>query len=360
MFNVFFALVATFTFAILTLKTSKAITTTSEGEKPQYGGLISIIIPARNEAKRIEKLLKSLTQNDAGNVEIIVVNDMSDDDTETIAKNYGKVINISEIKDNFRGKTNACEVGFQNSNGEVLVFIDADTFVTKNFLPFLRSHFAEKNDVLTIQPKHRTKKIFEQLSMFFHVSSITSTGVMSLARFGFGLYGPCIAMKKDSYVKTEGFANEKVRSSIIEDVALSKVCKDQDISVERYLGEGLIEYRMYNSLQDLFRGWKRNIAAGFSESPKLPAIILVLFYGSLISNTISVISSANIVTYVIFVVQILLLLNAALKLGNYLLGVILFPIVLLFFFGVFFVSVITRIFNLDSSWAGRKLKATSK
>lgn len=357
MFNIDFTLIAIILFGILTLKPGKTKTAATDLTLGQFDGLISIVIPARNEESRIGTLLESLAQCGDQNFETIVVDDMSDDKTAEIVSKYeANLIKVDELNSGFKGKTNACEIGFQHSLGKVIVFLDADTFVHPNFIAKIRELFSHPlNQVVTIQPKSKCVKIFEQLSLFFHISSITATGVNSLYPFGFGLYGPCIAMRRESYVLTHGFANEKVRNSIIEDVSLGEVFKKEKISVARFSGSDIIQYRMYEKFSTLYLGWKRNIAAGFTKAPMLPSLILIAFYGSLISTTVQTIACPSISNLSILAIHLLLLLQIGLKLGNYILGIILYPITLTFFMLVFFISLITRIFRLKTTWSGRKL-----
>lgn len=361
MFNIGFALISMILFGVLTLKPAKTKRAATDLTLGKFDGLISVIIPARNEESRINELLDSLSKNVDQNFETILVDDMSTDKTVEIASKYKvNVIKIEELKGDFRGKTNACETGFQTSLGKVIVFLDADTFVHPNFISKIRELFSHPlNHVVTIQPKSKCIKLFEQLSLFFHISSITATGVNSLFPFGFGLYGPCIAIRRDDYIKTHGFANEKVRNSIVEDVAFGEVLKKENIPVSRYLGNELIQYRMYENFKTLYLGWKRNIAAGFTKAPVLPSIILIMFYGSFISLSFQN-YHPSLFTIAIWLIDFALLLYTGLKLGNYHIGVILFPISLSFFIVVFFISLISRIFRLKTTWSGRKLQIDVK
>lgn len=82
---------------------------------------ITVIIPAHNEEKSIGKVIELVKKND--NVkEIIVVNNLSTDDTEKNAIEAGaKVINC-----NLQGKGYAMEEGIKKAENEILVFIDGD------------------------------------------------------------------------------------------------------------------------------------------------------------------------------------------------------------------------------------------
>jgi glycosyltransferase involved in cell wall biosynthesis len=82
---------------------------------------VSIIIPARNEAQNIRKLLSEISIE---NHEIIVIDGNSNDDTYSNAKNHPS--NPIVLKQKSRGKGSALSLGFQASSGDVVIAIDAD------------------------------------------------------------------------------------------------------------------------------------------------------------------------------------------------------------------------------------------
>ena len=91
---------------------------------------ISIIIPTLNEEKYIERCLKSLKNQSFRNFEIIVSDSYSTDDTVKIAKKYGAKVVLTKKTGPAAGRNE----GARKAKGSILVFLDADTFVTKKFL----------------------------------------------------------------------------------------------------------------------------------------------------------------------------------------------------------------------------------
>src|SRR5947207_1091419 len=83
---------------------------------------LSVIIIAKNEGKRIEKCIKSVSFVD----EVIVINDESTDNTVIIAKK-NKAIIINNKKKNFSEQRN---VGLEKAKGEWILYLDADEIVT--------------------------------------------------------------------------------------------------------------------------------------------------------------------------------------------------------------------------------------
>jgi glycosyltransferase involved in cell wall biosynthesis len=89
---------------------------------------VSIIIPSYNSGKFLNKAIESVVSQSYRNLEIIIVNDGSIDDTEKIAKNWqekDKRIRYIRHHKN-RGLGAARNTGIKNSQGEYIAFLDAD------------------------------------------------------------------------------------------------------------------------------------------------------------------------------------------------------------------------------------------
>ncbi len=322
---------------------------------------LSLVIPARNEEKNLPKLCKSIQNQSMKPYEVIVVDDASEDGTAEIAEGYGyRVIEAQFPALDIKPKVNAMHRGFMHSSGDVVVFLDADVELKKDFIEKLTTVFSNKSvDCLTLQPFHRCRNLVDLLSMFFHLVSLIGSGLFSVLRFRVGLFGPCVAITRKAYLQSEGFNNKDVRNSVVEDVALEKVLTSQGYTIFRLMGSAIIEYRMYNNLKDFFLGWKKNISIGANSAPIWVIGLLVLYLGFLISAPISLILGAGSFTLPIFIVYsaaLLLLLNIARYVGDYSLGVLIYPLLLAVFFIVFAASLLSKIFRRKVSWKGRSLK----
>lgn len=94
--------------------------------------LVSVIIPAYNASKTIEKTLQSVFDQDYANIEIIVVDDGSTDDTKTILKKYED--KITYIHQQNAGVSAARNKGYQQAKGEFIQYLDADDLLAKGKL----------------------------------------------------------------------------------------------------------------------------------------------------------------------------------------------------------------------------------
>ena len=102
--------------------------------------LVSIIIPTYNGAKRITKTLESLIYQDYDNIEIIVVDDVSTDNTVEICRelltNSGRQFQIIKRTENGRQSASR-NTGLKAANGKYVIFFDHDDLCEKNFVSSL-------------------------------------------------------------------------------------------------------------------------------------------------------------------------------------------------------------------------------
>jgi chlorobactene glucosyltransferase len=103
-------------------------------EPPEDAPLISVCVPARNEARNIRRCVDALLAQDYPNFEVIVLDDRSTDDTGKIldelshADNRLTIINGGELPLGWAGKPHALMQASAVARGEWLCFVDADTF----------------------------------------------------------------------------------------------------------------------------------------------------------------------------------------------------------------------------------------
>ena len=95
--------------------------------------LLSIIIPVYNAEEQIVKCIESIQQQTYRDLEIIIIDDGSTDDTYRICFNLKRTYrNIKLFRQNNQGPGQARKKGFQHAHGEFVTFIDADDYVDKN------------------------------------------------------------------------------------------------------------------------------------------------------------------------------------------------------------------------------------
>lgn len=107
---------------------------------------VSIIIPAYNAEKTLERCIDSIINQSYKNIEIIIINDGSVDNTFSIIKKYSELDNrIIAINQYNRGVSYSRNYGIRISSGDYISFVDADDWIEKSFIERLVSTIKEKN-----------------------------------------------------------------------------------------------------------------------------------------------------------------------------------------------------------------------
>src|SRR5512139_1878813 len=226
----------------------------------------SVIIPARNEEHNLPTLLRSLAAQPLKLHQILVVDDGSTDHTAELARQLGaKVIPSQPVPEGWRGKTWACHQGAQVATGELLLFVDADTWFEPEGLAHALS--AYNSGAFSIGPYHAVQKPYEDLSLFFNLNMILGTVPN-------GLFGQMLLVDRGSYRRIRG--HETVRGRILENFWLASQFRAAGIPVRSVAGRRVLSFRMYpNGLGELIQGWTKGLASGAGRTPRGTRLLIV-------------------------------------------------------------------------------------
>jgi cellulose synthase/poly-beta-1,6-N-acetylglucosamine synthase-like glycosyltransferase len=261
--------------------------TIRSNQKPK----VSIILPARNEEKFIEKCLDSLLKQDYENYEIIAIDDRSEDKTGQIIYNFAKkdsrVVHVSAQPkpEDWMGKNWACFEGFKKSTGELLLFTDADTKHSKNIISLSVSHLLSENlDALTAMPKMLcldfwTKVTLPMLSTFLH-TRFSALRVNDPSKKTGYFFGSFFIIKRGIYESVG--THEGVKGELVEDGALGKKVKESGFKMKMVRGEHLVEAVWARDLPTLWHALKRLVIPLYLQNKKIAvgiffAVLFLLF-----------------------------------------------------------------------------------
>ncbi len=144
---------------------------------------VSVLVPAHNEGKVIEKTAKSLLAFDypKDKYEIIIINDNSSDNSAEILSDISNefkdrnfiVINTDKTNGG-KGKSNALNIGFEMSKGEIIAVYDADNTPEKNALKYLVNTLVKDNSLGAVIGKFRCRnKEVNLLTKFINIETLT-------------------------------------------------------------------------------------------------------------------------------------------------------------------------------------------
>lgn len=245
---------------------------------------ISVIVPARNEAASLPALLHSLAGQTCPPIEVIVVDDASTDATAEIASRAGAtLLRSGGIPEGWLGKPWACAQGAAVAAGDILVFLDADTSTSTEFLERLGPLVEKTRSLVSIAPYHETQHRYELASALFNLVAFMGVGASSVRRAArvTGAFGPCMAMRRQDYIAIGG--HRSVRGEVLEDMALARVCGRHDIPVLNVAGAADLRYRMYpGGLSQLVEGWSKNFAGGAGRTPLLRLLAIVAWVSGMV------------------------------------------------------------------------------
>lgn len=157
---------------------------------------LSIIICARNEAHNLKANLASILNQDYSNYEVIVVNDASEDETETVVANfkeiYPKLVVVTICPDEARtlpGKKFALSKGIAQAKNEHILLCDADCIpATKHWAKIMSAPFHCKKEIVTGYGAYKKTKgwlntfiRWETLHTFVQYSTYTNSGLPYMA-----------------------------------------------------------------------------------------------------------------------------------------------------------------------------------
>jgi len=328
------------------------------------GRRVSVVVPARNEAGRLPRLLVALGAQTRPADEVLVVDDHSEDGTGAVADAAGvDVVAAPPLPDGWTGKTWACSYGGQRTSGDVLVFLDADTEPEPDLIGRVLEALDHRGGLLSVMPYHRMQRQYERLSAFFSVISLMGVGAASARRSApvTGAYGPCLACDRRDYDAVGG--HETIRGAVVDDVAMAQQFRRAGFPVRVVGGRGAISFRLYGGgLRDLVEGWSKNFASGAGSTPVLRFLLVfawVIGVGTAAQAPVREAvafaggwSGPGVVLWIGFVAFAVQLAVQLRPLGNYSWAAVLFPIPLAAWFVIFVRSIVLTARG-QVRWKGR-------
>lgn len=338
---------------------------------------VSVVIPARNEEQNLPKLLRSLAAQSLRPHEILVVDDGSTDRTAEVARQHGaRVIASQPLPEGWRGKTWACHQAAQAATGQLLLFLDADTWFEPEGLERALSAYASlmmmprgglavvaagrplhwsettrapQGGAFSLGPYHAVRRPYEQLSLFFNLSMTVGTAPDRL-------FGQMLLVDRQSYQRVGG--HEAVKGRTLENFHLAQLFRDAGIPTRSAVGRGILAFRMYpHGLRELIEGWTKGFASGAGRTPRGVLGLVVAWMIGLMLAPIGWLVTGDGLPWggacLLCAVQVGCFARAV---GSFhCLAALLYPVPLVFFFAVIARSAMRS--GKQVTWKGREIRA---
>ena len=181
--------------------------------------LVSVIITTFNSAEFIERSLTSVLEQTYKNIEIIIVDDNSKDNTLDILKKYEDQINVIKKEKNL-GPANSRNLGLKSCNGDLVCFLDADDYWKKKKINEQVKYAKQypdinifSNNVLSINKNKIISKRFSSEKIFknkYQTSGIVLNYIRESGRYSF--HPPSVIMIRKKVFTDHGMYNENLKS----------------------------------------------------------------------------------------------------------------------------------------------------
>ncbi len=250
---------------------------------------VSVLVPARNEARNIEACVRSLLSQDYPDFEIIVLDDHSTDGTRLALARLeaeGGVLRLRVLEgrplpEGWLGKHWACHQLYQAATGDLLLFTDADTRHQSNMLrDSVAALFAERADLVTAFPREEVVTWGERLLVpviSFGIFTFLPVRLIQKLRWA-GLsitIGQFMLFRRAAFEAVGGY--EAVRSQVVDDVCLGRLIIAHGFRWQMLDGTEHVTCRMYRGFSDAVEGFSKNVFAVFDYRifPFLSALLIV-------------------------------------------------------------------------------------
>jgi len=253
---------------------------------------LSILIPARNEEANIAACVRSLVAQHYERLEVLVLDDLSEDATATIVtqlidelpssqKGRLRLLHGTALPSGWAGKNFACHQLAQHARGDYLLFTDADTVhdpkTAATILTWMKRFSVQ---LLTGQPEYLFGSLGERLVLpalnFMNMTSLP-VALVNLSKNPALVTGngQLLCFERSAYTAIGGHV--AVKESILEDVHLARAIKTADYRMIFVDAQPLVRCRMYRSLAEVWQGYSKNFFAFYNYS------LLVVLVGLLLS-----------------------------------------------------------------------------
>ena len=247
---------------------------------------ISMIVAAKDEERNIEACVRSLAMQDYPDIEVICVDDRSDDETPQILARLAaelpnfRYLRIKQLPEGWFGKNNAMHHAVAEATGDWLCFTDADCeFLSPHVVSTaVRNARQTGADFLSILPSHKAESFWERviqpacsavMMLWFNPMAV-NRGRVAYANGAFML------MSRSCYDAFGGHAS--VKSQLNEDIAFARRARAAGQTLNVQVGRGMYTVRMYENVEQMWRGWTRIFVGSFPNAWRILLAAIVLFY----------------------------------------------------------------------------------
>ena len=277
--------------------------TNNQKSKDEDAPLVSVLVPARNEADRVlAQSISSILAQDYVRFEVIGVNDRSTDATGAILNSLAaadtrlRVIDGAELPPGWLGKPFAMHQALAHARGEWILATDADMIFDPAALRTAVAHALQREaDALTFVPLFETGPFWERrmipvwawvflmFTIFYRTDNPEARGAAGIG--GFFLMRRTVLDRIGSY--------EALHDEVLEDVRLAEMIKRAGGRLLVVIAPHLIRTRMYRNFSEMWECCTKNWFAGMNNSLLLAmSAILSMYLIAVVPALVAIVAGA--------------------------------------------------------------------
>ena len=259
---------------------------------------LSVVVPACNEADKMEPAVRTLLEQDYPELEIVLVDDRSTDGTAEIIDRVAmkdprvKVIHITELPEHWVGKVHALHRGLAESTGELVLFTDADVHFARGTLRSAVAYFVQEGlDHLTLFPT-----LWPAGVVIDAMIAVFIRHFMLMSRVWGMRDGPlrsCVGIgafnmvRRSAFEKTEGF--EWMRMETADDYTLAYMMKRSGAKCDVVIAFRSLGLHWYRTVKEAAVGAEKGYSSAFRCSLSLAIVASLLLFAVELSPLVSVV-----------------------------------------------------------------------
>lgn len=359
--------------AVLTLLNLKAFRRAPAAGLPHS---VSVLVPARNEAVAIPRLLRDVLASRDIDLELVVLDDESTDGTGEIVAQLAqhdprvRLVRGVPLPAGWCGKQHACAMLADHAHHDTLVFLDVDVSLAPEALArgvaFLNASGA---DLVSGFPRQQTGSSLEWLLL--PLIHFVLLGFLPLARSratnSIGMAAGCgqwFLTRRDAYRRAGGHA--AIRASLHDGVMLPRAYRRAGLRSDIFDASDIASCRMYTRSLDVWKGLTKNATEGIGSPATIAPFTILLAGGSILPLVLlgiglgagwrgwPVWAPGAVATAV--GLMYLPRLVAACRFGQSLSSALAHPLGITVFLAIQWVALVRRWLGLKTSWRGRSLQ----
>ena len=319
--------------------------------------LISILIPARNEAKNIANIIVDITNQSYSNYELLIYDDESTDETASIVEQHVrdnpkiKIITSKSLPADWLGKNHACYCLSQQASGQYFLFLDADVRISNNIIQNVLGYAQSKElSFVSIFPKQTLISFGEKITVpimnyilltLLPLVLVYKSKQASLAAAN----GQFMLFNAQTYKSIN--PHFIMRKSKVEDIKIARYYKQEGKTIACLIGNDDITCRMYTHFNEAVNGFSKNALDFFGGN----AFVAIVFWFVTTLGFLFISLQFSILFIVIYFAMYLVtrIIVTAISKQNIIENILLIPLQQISFF-LFLGKAFVPFFNKKQQW----------